>query len=187
MLQTGRGVALYPVKYKAIVFRPFKGEILDAIATQVNKVMKWLIFPIIRWYLVRIIHTNRPTNLLHFSSCELHLVSRLLARPNPCKKESGCMLNIILFWAPNQNDIRLYNVIIDHKSECNQDGYSDKWVSRMLLPKPVKKITNISCYKCNMASFCFGFRHSYPTHDTHSFTIFRVAILITSVTHVCDL
>ena len=38
MLQTGRGVALYPVKYKAIVFRPFKGEILDAIVIQVNKV-----------------------------------------------------------------------------------------------------------------------------------------------------
>lgn len=38
MLQPGRGVALYPVKYKAIVFRPFKGEILDAIVTQVNKV-----------------------------------------------------------------------------------------------------------------------------------------------------
>ncbi|XP_064385104.1 DNA-directed RNA polymerase II subunit RPB7 [Halichondria panicea] len=37
-LQTGRGLALYPVKYRAIVFRPFKGEILDAIVTQVNKV-----------------------------------------------------------------------------------------------------------------------------------------------------
>ena len=56
-LQTGRGFALYPVKYKvcvykknsqqfypyssffqAIVFRPFKGEVLDAIVTQVNKV-----------------------------------------------------------------------------------------------------------------------------------------------------
>ncbi len=38
MLQSGRGVALYPVKYKAIVFRPFKGEILDAMIMQVNKV-----------------------------------------------------------------------------------------------------------------------------------------------------
>ena len=38
MLQPGRGVALYPVKYKAIVFRPFKGEILEAMVTQVNKV-----------------------------------------------------------------------------------------------------------------------------------------------------
>lgn len=37
-LQQGRGFALYPVKYKAIVFRPFKGEVLDAIVTQVNKV-----------------------------------------------------------------------------------------------------------------------------------------------------
>ena len=42
MLQPGRGVALYPVKYKAIVFRPFKGEVLDAIVTQVNKVKYWV-------------------------------------------------------------------------------------------------------------------------------------------------
>ena len=37
-IQPGRGFALYPVKYKAIVFRPFKGEVTDAIVTQVNKV-----------------------------------------------------------------------------------------------------------------------------------------------------
>merc|ERR1719206_1347853 len=36
---TGKqGFVLYPVKYKAIVFRPFKGEVLDAVVTQVNKV-----------------------------------------------------------------------------------------------------------------------------------------------------
>jgi DNA-directed RNA polymerase II subunit RPB7 len=38
MIQPGRGFVLYPVKYKAIVFRPFKGEVLDAQVTQVNKV-----------------------------------------------------------------------------------------------------------------------------------------------------
>ena len=38
MIQPGRGFVLYPVKYKAIVFRPFKGEVLDAVVTQVNKV-----------------------------------------------------------------------------------------------------------------------------------------------------
>lgn len=32
------GFVVYPVKYKAIVFRPFKGEVLDAVVTQVNKV-----------------------------------------------------------------------------------------------------------------------------------------------------
>lgn len=34
----GQGFVVYPVKYKAIVFRPFKGEVLDAVVTQVNKV-----------------------------------------------------------------------------------------------------------------------------------------------------
>ena len=37
-IQPGRGFVVYPVKYKAIVFRPFKGEVLDAVVTQVNKV-----------------------------------------------------------------------------------------------------------------------------------------------------
>ena len=40
VIQPGRGFVVYPVKYKAIVFRPFKGEVLDAVVTQVNKVSK---------------------------------------------------------------------------------------------------------------------------------------------------
>lgn len=42
VIQPGRGFVLYPVKYKAIVFRPFKGEVVDAVVTQVNKVRKRL-------------------------------------------------------------------------------------------------------------------------------------------------
>lgn len=38
IVQPGQGFVVYPVKYKAIVFRPFKGEVLDAIVMQVNKV-----------------------------------------------------------------------------------------------------------------------------------------------------
>ena len=38
VIQASRGFVIYPVKYKAIVFRPFKGEVLDAVVTQVNKV-----------------------------------------------------------------------------------------------------------------------------------------------------
>ncbi|XP_013771978.1 DNA-directed RNA polymerase II subunit RPB7, partial [Limulus polyphemus] len=37
LIQPARGFVVYPVKYKAIVFRPFKGEVLDAVVTQVNK------------------------------------------------------------------------------------------------------------------------------------------------------
>ncbi|OWK17282.1 hypothetical protein Celaphus_00013371, partial [Cervus elaphus hippelaphus] len=36
VIQPGRGFVLYPVKYKAIVFRPFKGEVVDAVVTQVG-------------------------------------------------------------------------------------------------------------------------------------------------------
>jgi DNA-directed RNA polymerase II subunit RPB7 len=36
IIQPGQGFVVYPVKYKAIVFRPFKGEVLDAVVTQVN-------------------------------------------------------------------------------------------------------------------------------------------------------
>jgi DNA-directed RNA polymerase II subunit RPB7 len=38
IIQPGQGYVVYPVKYKAIVFRPFKGQVLDAVVTQVNKV-----------------------------------------------------------------------------------------------------------------------------------------------------
>lgn len=38
IIQPGQGFVVYPVKFKAIVFRPFKGEVLDAVVTQVNKV-----------------------------------------------------------------------------------------------------------------------------------------------------
>lgn len=38
LIQPGRGFVVYPVEYKAIVFRPFIGEVLDAVVSQVNRV-----------------------------------------------------------------------------------------------------------------------------------------------------
>lgn len=38
IIQPGQGFVVYPVKYKAIVFRPFKGEVVDAVVSQINKV-----------------------------------------------------------------------------------------------------------------------------------------------------
>ena len=38
VIQSGTGFVTYPIKYRAIVFRPFKGEVLDGVVTQVNKV-----------------------------------------------------------------------------------------------------------------------------------------------------
>ena len=37
MIQHGRGFVVYPVKYKAIVFRPFKNEVLDAVVKQARE------------------------------------------------------------------------------------------------------------------------------------------------------
>jgi DNA-directed RNA polymerase subunit E'/Rpb7 len=42
LIQPGQGFVLYPVKFRAIVFRPFKGQVLDAVVTQVNKVIIYL-------------------------------------------------------------------------------------------------------------------------------------------------
>eukprot|EP01112_Ceratiomyxa_fruticulosa_P007570 TRINITY_DN196_c0_g1_i1.p1 TRINITY_DN196_c0_g1~~TRINITY_DN196_c0_g1_i1.p1 ORF type:complete len:173 (-),score=21.30 TRINITY_DN196_c0_g1_i1:294-812(-) len=36
-IQEGTGQVVFPIKFRAIVFRPFKGEVLDAVVTQVNK------------------------------------------------------------------------------------------------------------------------------------------------------
>ncbi|KAE9416569.1 hypothetical protein Angca_007499, partial [Angiostrongylus cantonensis] len=35
-IDTRRGFVIYPVKYKAIVFRPFKGQVVDAVVNQVG-------------------------------------------------------------------------------------------------------------------------------------------------------
>jgi len=42
-IREGSGLVTFPVRYKAIVFRPFKGEVLDALVTQVNKVLSPLL------------------------------------------------------------------------------------------------------------------------------------------------
>ncbi|KAL6041531.1 DNA-directed RNA polymerase II subunit RPB7 [Balamuthia mandrillaris] len=34
---SGNGFVTFPITYKAVVFRPFKGEVVDAVVTQVNK------------------------------------------------------------------------------------------------------------------------------------------------------
>ena len=49
VIQPGRGFVLYPVRYKAIVFRPFKGELVDAVVTQVNKVGGHWVWGALRW------------------------------------------------------------------------------------------------------------------------------------------
>ena len=36
-IKEGMGFVTFPLQYQAIVFRPFKGEVLDAIVTLVNK------------------------------------------------------------------------------------------------------------------------------------------------------
>jgi len=36
-IQEGSGFVSFPIKFKAIVFRPFKNEVVDAVVSQVNK------------------------------------------------------------------------------------------------------------------------------------------------------
>jgi DNA-directed RNA polymerase II subunit RPB7 len=38
MVQSGTGQAEFVTKYRAIVFKPFKGEVVDGVVTNVNKV-----------------------------------------------------------------------------------------------------------------------------------------------------
>lgn len=78
IIQPGQGFVVYPVKYKAIVFRPFKGEVLDAVVTQVNKVTGFFILEIpiddtesSVLFSGRNVCWNWPFILLHISSCEL--------------------------------------------------------------------------------------------------------------------
>jgi DNA-directed RNA polymerase subunit E'/Rpb7 len=51
LIKPGEGFVVYPVKYKAIVFRPFKGEVLDAVVTQVQAGFR--IHDILVWIRIR--------------------------------------------------------------------------------------------------------------------------------------
>lgn len=44
LIREGTGFVTFPVKYQAVVFRPFKGEILEAVVTMVNKVCPYFLF-----------------------------------------------------------------------------------------------------------------------------------------------
>lgn len=39
LIRDGTAFVTFPVKYQCVVFRPFKGEILEAVVTLVNKVI----------------------------------------------------------------------------------------------------------------------------------------------------
>lgn len=41
-IREGTGSAVFHVQYTCLVFRPFKGEVLDAVVTSVNKVGQML-------------------------------------------------------------------------------------------------------------------------------------------------
>jgi DNA-directed RNA polymerase II subunit RPB7 len=45
LIREGTGYVTFPVKYQCVVFRPFKGEILEAVVTMVNKVRPISSFP----------------------------------------------------------------------------------------------------------------------------------------------
>lgn len=47
-IRDGTGFVTFPVKYQCVVFRPFKGEILEAVVTMVNKVYPFFLFLIKR-------------------------------------------------------------------------------------------------------------------------------------------
>lgn len=68
---TGTGMAEYNVKYRAIVFKPFKGEVLDAQVTTVNKVHFWIIDILITPTTDGILLRCRPVDHIHLQPCEL--------------------------------------------------------------------------------------------------------------------
>ncbi|KAI3894745.1 hypothetical protein MKX03_031567 [Papaver bracteatum] len=46
LIRDGTGFVTFPVKYQCVVFRPFKGEILEAAVTMVNKVSSFFKNPL---------------------------------------------------------------------------------------------------------------------------------------------
>ncbi|KAH1236464.1 DNA-directed RNA polymerase II subunit RPB7 [Glycine soja] len=46
LIRDGTGFVTFPVKYQCVVFRPFKGEILEAVVTMVNKFVEIVVYDI---------------------------------------------------------------------------------------------------------------------------------------------
>ncbi len=46
LIRDGTGFVTFPVKYQCVVFRPFKGEILESVVTMVNKVLTFFFLSI---------------------------------------------------------------------------------------------------------------------------------------------
>lgn len=73
LIQPGQGFVVYPVKYKAIVFRPFKGEVLDAVVTQVRNRLEKMLSNVFKQKLFTgqqsgSLYRNRTSFLLYFST-----------------------------------------------------------------------------------------------------------------------
>ena len=47
VVMSGSGQAEFVTRYRAIVFKPFKGEVVDGVVSTVNKVLTLLKFPMI--------------------------------------------------------------------------------------------------------------------------------------------
>lgn len=52
LIRDGTGFVTFPVKYQCVVFRPFKGEILESVVTMVNKVSSLTCYPLIAQFIV---------------------------------------------------------------------------------------------------------------------------------------
>lgn len=68
----GSGLAEFKVKYQAIVFKPFKGEVVDAVVTTVNKVGLNVVFDdmnIEKLFLMMIFNRWVFSRMLDHSKC----------------------------------------------------------------------------------------------------------------------
>lgn len=116
LIQPGQGFVVYPVKYKAIVFRPFKGEVLDAVVTQVNKVhtQKKTLFStfflnnfvfgsIAGWNVCR----NWPIVMFHFTSRKLEVSIQFC-------DEGKSLLIFLLIYSPFRLICNSVRMVIRH-------------------------------------------------------------------------
>ncbi|URD89521.1 DNA-directed RNA polymerase II [Musa troglodytarum] len=85
LIREGTGFVTFPVKYQAVVFRPFKGEILEAVVTMVNKMGFFAEAGPVQIFVSN--HVCGIKNAYQYKSCSCSLI------PDDMEFQSGDMPN----------------------------------------------------------------------------------------------
>lgn len=85
MVMSGTGQAEFVTKYRAIVFKPFKGEVVDGVVTNVNKVNGIILPQLLLTFADGLFRRGGPAAGFRVEPCEW---AAMFARLTPCSSST---------------------------------------------------------------------------------------------------